>query len=306
MSLSSYIIQIPRTIAENAQYGTGDIARNKNALYATRVEDRFGNWVTYAYTNASNQPIKLSAINASDGRSLSFQYNANNVIASVSTGSRTWNYQYTGAYLTGVTQPDGGQWSIAFADLSKADINYLSGDDPQWRSCFRDGPLDTQYSVYTGTITHPSGAVGTFTVAPAVHGRSNVPAICMNFISSTDSSNNFYNDTTNDFALFPFKWHSISLTSKTIAGPGLPTQTWYFSYTAGASWVLRRPSTDADLQSRRHTGDGQGRQQQRHIPEQLVSGHSQIHSAPAHARSPCRRDRIGSGRRQRLDHLDHR
>ncbi len=35
---------------------TGTLNRRRNVLYATRVEDRFGNSVTYTYTNAANQP----------------------------------------------------------------------------------------------------------------------------------------------------------------------------------------------------------------------------------------------------------
>lgn len=238
----SYTVEIAHYVGENALYGTAEITRKKNTLYATRVEDRFGNWVTYTYSNAYNQPIKVSAITSSDGRSITFHYNGN-VIDSVTSGSRSWSYQYTGSYLTAVVQPDGGRWAIAFSALSTADIEYLSGaPDPNWRTCFREGPLDTLYSgPYTGTITHPSGAVGTFTVAPVVHGRSNVPAICQNFVSSTNSYDNYYNDPTNDSAIFPIKWHSFSLTSKTISGPGLATQSWSFSYTAGTSWFYPDP-----------------------------------------------------------------
>ena len=106
----SYTTQIGLDQSGNAMYGTAELQRNRIALYATRVEDRFGNWVTYTYTNASNQPIHLTAINSSDGRSVTVHYNASNLIDSISSSVGTWTYQYdsNSFHLTGVTQPDAG------------------------------------------------------------------------------------------------------------------------------------------------------------------------------------------------------
>ncbi len=44
--------------------------RRKRSLYVTRVEDRFGNYVEYTYSNTFNSPVKLDKIQASDGRLL--------------------------------------------------------------------------------------------------------------------------------------------------------------------------------------------------------------------------------------------
>src|SRR5690554_6143467 len=49
------------------------IGRRKNALYATRIEDRFGNSVTYTYSNASNAPVRLTKIQAGDGRTITIE-----------------------------------------------------------------------------------------------------------------------------------------------------------------------------------------------------------------------------------------
>ena len=66
------------------------IARKKHVLYATRVEDRFGNWVTYTYSNTATQPGKLTQINANDGRQITVSYSGN-AVSSVTDGTRTLN-----------------------------------------------------------------------------------------------------------------------------------------------------------------------------------------------------------------------
>jgi hypothetical protein len=208
------------------------VPRRKNVLYATRVEDRFGNWVTYSYTGA-----RLASINSNDGRQLTIGYNGNGNVETVGDGSRTWTYQYsyptssTGT-LTGVVQPDGSQWSFNLSALADAKFHYnksLDPDDP-WRSCFHPGFVYNAADV-TGTITHPSGAVGQFTVAIQGHGRSNVPALCGGY--STPS-----NDPTDDVAYYPINWDSYSLKTKTVSGPGLTPGTWAYTYGSTVSWFF--------------------------------------------------------------------
>lgn len=104
------------------------LTRKKNFLYATRVEDRHGNYVTYTYTNAWNSPGKLTKILASDGRELNFSYSGE-VISAISDGTRTWMYEYgptiTGRnVLTKVTLPDASSWKLNLAELTNATINY--------------------------------------------------------------------------------------------------------------------------------------------------------------------------------------
>jgi YD repeat-containing protein len=53
-------------------------------MMVSRIEDRFGNFVTYTY--AGN---RLTAITASDGRSITLSYNANGHVTSASDGTRT-------------------------------------------------------------------------------------------------------------------------------------------------------------------------------------------------------------------------
>lgn len=64
------------------------LGRTNNYLYVSRIEDRFGNYVTFNYSNAWNQPAKLTHITASDGRALSINY-SNNRVSTITDGSRT-------------------------------------------------------------------------------------------------------------------------------------------------------------------------------------------------------------------------
>ncbi|MDP3294523.1 MAG: hypothetical protein Q8M37_07265 [Nevskia sp.] len=82
---------------------TGMLNRRRNVLYATRVEDRFGNSVTYTYTNTATQPAKLTRIQASDGRQINITYNTSGQIATLSDGTRSWTYQYGSVSMTGGT-----------------------------------------------------------------------------------------------------------------------------------------------------------------------------------------------------------
>ncbi|ALN93751.1 RHS repeat domain-containing protein [Lysobacter gummosus] len=224
---------------KGGQAGSGQIARRRNVLYATRVEDRFGNWVTYTYTNAYDQPARLTSIQANDGRQITVGYNAQGHVASVSTGTQTWTYQYsyptpTTGTLTAVMQPDNSQWSISFSALSSAKIRYDQGqpgaEDPV-RSCGDPGQVITGGA--QGTITHPSGATGTFQVEPERHGRSNVPMVCSNYTIPNNNAND-------DVAYYPLAYDAFSLKSKTISGPGLATMQWNYSY---GSTIFFAPGT---------------------------------------------------------------
>ncbi len=86
-------------------------------MLVSRVEDRFGNWLTYAYSGDL-----VTDIRASDGRHVAIAYvDGGPRISSITVdggaaGSRTWTYTYTKSTanivysLTTVTQPDGSAW----------------------------------------------------------------------------------------------------------------------------------------------------------------------------------------------------
>lgn len=217
--------------------GGGSIGRVRAVLYATRVEDRFGNRVDYTYTNAANAAGRLSNIVASDGRRIDVTYNTPGQIVSASNGTHTWQYQYRypfpqdsrDAGLTTVIQPDNSRWSIDFAALSNAYIEYY-GEAPgdMVRSCGSAGSLQEKSA--QGSVVHPSGATAQFTVTATRLGRSNVPMVCENW--STPN-----NDPNDDIAYYPLSYDSFALTRKRITGPALTPAEWNYEYAADISFA---------------------------------------------------------------------
>lgn len=231
--------------------GTPDVnpvPRRKNVLYATKVQDRFGNTVDYTYTNAWNGRAVLTAITASDGRQITIGY-ANGNVSTVQAGTQTWTYSYGTTprgerTLTQVQQPDLSRWTIGFAQLTDAYFEYRVGSQTEpSRSCFAsDPPLnDTQEPI--GTITHPSGAVGTFRVGIRLHGRSNVPINCENVTTEIPGPPGFKNDPNDDMNMFAISYDSFTLLDKTLSGPGMTTQNWAYSYSPGISTFMTPGAT---------------------------------------------------------------
>lgn len=216
--------------------GAGAISRKKNVLYATRVEDRFGNWVTYSYSNSQASPGRLTRIASSDGRQITVSYNNQGYVQQVSDGEHHWTYSYSGTQnepttLTSVRLPDGSQWTIDFAALTDARILYEKsqpGTNDPVRNCFLAGLVISPGA--TGTITHPSGATGEFEVAPRMHGRSNVPQVCGGYTVPN-------NDPNDDVAYYPVMYHAFSLIRKRVTGPGLQPMEWNYGYGADISFA---------------------------------------------------------------------
>lgn len=224
--------------------------RKKNYLYATRVEDRFGNYVEYTYTNAWNAPGKLTQITASDGRQISVAY-SNGFVSSISDGARTWNYAYSSTSsgrttLTAVTLPDASAWNIDFSAFTNAEIKY--NEVPMGeilRTCtMNETPLNYGL-VPVGTITHPSGAVGTFTVDIREHGRSSVPISCGNITSTGGAGTALGNDKNDDVNIWAISSDSFTLKQKRISGPGLITSDWNYSYAPNIGFVYQGGATAA-------------------------------------------------------------
>lgn len=222
----------------------------RNVLLATRVEDRFGNWVTYTYTNGPTERARLTQITANDGRTLTLTYNAQGAVSNVSDGTRSWTYAYgtTGAgrgTLTQVTLPDASQWSIQFGALTDAEILqtevFQSGEI--YRTCtMNELPLNLGTEP-VGTVTHPSGATGAFRVSLVEHGRSKVPVTCSNVTTLSGMPPGGGNDKNDDTPFFPIKYYAYSLKTKTITGPGLPQADWTYAYNSGASFVYQAGAT---------------------------------------------------------------
>lgn len=209
----------------------GLLLRSEVWIMPSRVTDRYGNYVEYNYS--STEPWKVVSIvanarpgaPAADGRTISFTYQTGTQrIQSITDGSRTWNYSYrstiNGAMLDRVTLPDNSFWQFSADRLNAGAGLYLGSP-----TCDDDGGLNPVAE--TGTMKHPSGATGSFTIFPTTHGKSFVERICR-----TDAD-------FNTSAYFPRFFAHKSLTNKTITGPGLPNMAWNYSYspaTDSSSW----------------------------------------------------------------------
>jgi len=242
------VLKVPNTIFNpgGAQFMNYFSVR-RNVLHVSRIEDRFGNVVTYTYGNAWNAPAKLVSINSGgiggiggDGRQLVVSW-TNGRATSVTDGSRTWSYQYATTpkgrnTLTRVTPPDMHPWLIDFTSFTDADIMYtevfMLGEI--YRDCMTDEMPPNYAAQPVGTITHPSGAVGQFTTDLSSHGRSNVPLTCNN----VKVRQGYPNDTNDDSAVFPFQYQAWTLKSKRLTGASMVPAQWDYAYEPGTSFHM--------------------------------------------------------------------
>ena len=222
-----------------AQPGFGGVARRMAMMMASRVEDRFGNSLSYQYDGSGN----LVKIQASDGRLLTLNYEAwqgsntseaGNRITTATlqasdTTSRTWTYSY-GALsdskirLTTVTQPDGSSWGMDFSGLSNFSgatsyVNYDPYDGCTFNISSGSGSANI-------SLRHPSGLVGVFTVGTLIRGRSYVPYLCDSSFSGIRNLE------------IPNVYKVIgNVLAKRVSGPGVPEQSWTYSYSGpNNSW----------------------------------------------------------------------
>ncbi|WP_266160649.1 hypothetical protein, partial [Dyella silvatica] len=217
---------------------TDDLYREYAAMLVSRVEDRFGNSLTYSY----NSNRRLAGITASDGRSVTIQYSSPTGPASTITaqpnagGGRTWTYQYTDynrgqLVLSDVALPDHSHWKFNLGDLAyKVTLTTVREGD-----C--DAPASASNPVgWAGSMVHPSGLTGSFSVAAQKHGRSYVYQGCWGGDSIAGVAAGY--------ALTPNAWYSFTIKQKVFSGAGLPSpQTWIYQYSpANESWTKNCPT----------------------------------------------------------------
>lgn len=183
---------------ESFSGGPTVLQRAEYRLLVTRIEDRHGNWVNYAYSGK-----KLVEISANDGRSLTLTYETASPqrLTSVSDGTRTWTYSYTNGAQ--VTFPDSTVWR---SSTSGPGIG---------RNVLQDCASDTMR--FTGDFTlqveQRTGATATFTFEPLRRGRSFTSWLsghsCPSSLKHIDN---------------------IALYTKVVSGPDLVSKTWNISY----------------------------------------------------------------------------
>jgi RHS repeat-associated protein len=228
-------------------------------LYPTRVEDRFGNWVSYRW-----QGRRLLAITANDGRRVDFAYGADDQIIQATAQGRTWTYSYvdytsagSGGRLTAVTNPDGTRWSfgqdpgnyVDFEPKYELRRSQTPGGTPMMREyevlekvarCSYDHYLSgTQKSF---EVTHPTGAKAVFAFKTMRHGRTGVPAKCE--YGWGVGGDGGVSDAQNSQNMFPAFKVVMSLQNKRVTGPGLTPTTWRYEYSNLGACVGDECSTD--------------------------------------------------------------
>ncbi|WP_152600021.1 hypothetical protein [Noviluteimonas dokdonensis] len=204
--------------------GTYVLTRRVGRLYATQVQDRFGNSLTYSWTGD-----QLTRIHASDGRHVVIEWApATNLIQAIKVMpgtpvERTWTYTYANNRLTQLTLPDASYWAfnlsasmgaplLPYNVLGCFNANPAPGGDGSGTGSSPTGQVDA-----TATIRHPSGLIGTFNFARRLHAQSSVPSYCPNDPGEVNETGNPY-------------FVSMALVDKTLSGPGLTNQTWRYDY----------------------------------------------------------------------------
>jgi RHS repeat-associated protein len=193
-------------------------------FYATKVEDRFGNYVDYTYDTSN----RLTRIKAKDGRQIDLSYGISGTdrVSSVTAHGRTWTYEYTGGRLSKVNLPNGQFWSMSTGPMVF---------EPQPGTNCTTAPI-------TGTVsmTHPSGITGTFDLKETVHWKKhnsnnpeNIGGSCSGAPTHTGSGQS---QTLIQYD-HPF-FETMSVTEKTLSGPGYPSSDWTWTYEGwnGQAW----------------------------------------------------------------------
>lgn len=199
----------------NVQSGGGTnqyLPRKVAYMYLTRIEDRFGNTLTYNYSSG-----QLTSIVASDGRQVYVNWVGSSidtiVVQPADAQAQTWHYEYNGYGLSRVVLPDNSTWSFTMNSIAAAEP--FSAMDSNASTCGLRSGLAGAFTPVTATITHPSGLFGSFQIGEVGFARSAVPTVC-DVYGLTES--------------LPVAYSALSLLNKTISGPGMASRTWQYTY----------------------------------------------------------------------------
>ena len=200
--------------------------RQRVLLAASEVTDVHGNWVKYDYDTDG----RLTKIHANDGREITLSYSgASRLISSVSTNGRTWNYAYRqtdyvhglmvggdgnrepNQVLDSVTLPNNTSWQFTLDNIVTP---------PGPGTCFQPN--------VNLSLTHPSGASGSFTLAEREHRGSynalqEIQEVCPDIEGPAGGTWPIPT-----FEVQRFK--TMSVISKSLSGPNLTTVGWSYAY----------------------------------------------------------------------------
>lgn len=201
------------------------VGRVRRYLLASRLEDRFGNWVQYEY-NSRGRPVRIWS---NDGREIALVYDGEH-LAYASSSGRTWRYHYStveqAIRLSSVTLPDDSKWTYSYSTALRVQVGQWDGHS---RPDCREQPPEAAGEL-TLQIGHPSGATGTFNLKNLRHGRSGLHiSECAQRIISDNAGTRIYYELRT-----PFYFDVVSLLNKTITGPGIRTPlVWSYRYGGG-------------------------------------------------------------------------
>ncbi|WP_448101437.1 hypothetical protein [Luteibacter jiangsuensis] len=225
------------------------IYRRMGNMLATRVEDRFGRWISYNYADTTSG--RLTSITADDGRLVTLAYTADgkyiSQVSVVAGGTaRTWTYSYnptqSGVTLSAVHLPDGTSWAY---DLTQLTFNVKSTPNPG--TCL-DVVLPDENLLKVGVISAPSGLQGRFEARPTRHGRSGVLKACE---TAPAGQPRYYSR--------PRYTNNLALRTKIFTGAGITPQQWTYSYPlATGSWLVDCNSSGCDQTSYSDVSDPSG------------------------------------------------
>ena len=201
---------------------TAWMERERVNLYASRVEDRFGHWVTWS----------SSRIEADDGRRIDLQFNSNGKVDTVtaqpqSGAPRVWHYSYSSRTfqsqtvysLSAATLPDSTYWSY---DLDAISYTWTL---PTSYGCFYPGS-GTQGNAISGSVTTPAGMQVSYVVKRTLRGHAATPKLCW-----------YTSFAGEEISKQPVVYTVYAVQRKTASGAGLPSRTWYYDYSPYfASW----------------------------------------------------------------------
>ncbi|WP_300497781.1 hypothetical protein [Marinobacter sp.] len=147
-SSNDVIVKSPDGTTYTMDYRANDFEGLK--IYATRIEDANGNWMTIDYNTNAFSITYIESISTSDGRSVDYNYantgSDNTRLTSITANGQTWSYSHTYtnnttpdfAQLTTVTRPDGESWNYTYYPIT------TNGDAG---------------SLAIDTVTYPSGGI---------------------------------------------------------------------------------------------------------------------------------------------------
>ncbi|MBL8263531.1 MAG: RHS repeat-associated core domain-containing protein [Xanthomonadaceae bacterium] len=227
------IVRKASTVKKPWLNGASAIATRKHYyLMATRVEDRFGNYVNYTYSGD-----KLTRIESNDGRWIDLAYSGSDV-SSASSSQGTWSYTYATAqwrelggahssYMTSATNPDGSKWAYSIEhQLVSGYYPILTGVPPTGgmppASCPDTPETAGQFNF---SIVHPSGAQGKFQFHQKMHHRTHTLAGVTWF--ATSPTTGYCTES------IPSYFDNFALVQKTISGTAIGSLVWNYDY----GWV---------------------------------------------------------------------